>query len=421
MTITHLLIAPGLDESSQSGCSVCSVGLVMGGKHVAWGDCVCSAQIMPLSVADARKSIEDVVSPALVGTKLDGFREMAGAIEALRETVTREEPIPPPEENNPPEGISRRDLLRGRLRSEDTPSTSHPTRSVTSQQALHPALRYGLSQALLAAVAQDRGISIAEVVAREYDLPRPTAVIPLLAQLDTNRPLDSLAQLSSHIAAIGYTVPDGEPKEILGDNAIILQRFLRILMENVVAMPGWENPTRIHIDLRGGLGKLYGNNTGQMLGALVGLETSIKPLQLSVENPVGGDSLVEIVARTRDLREFLRFRKMDVNTAVGPVNTISDAQALIDANALDMLRIDPLQVGDLSIVIEIMLLARAEGKQVILAMDAGVSGHALQILAQVALAIQPDIVVAPAVGRNNISDVFLEIVKDVREIEISWG
>lgn len=412
--VTRILLLPGLG-------GIGSIGLVLNDNQIVWGDCVCSAQMMPLSVADARKSIDGVVSPALVGNKLDGFREMAGTIKSLTETVTRKEPIPPPEENNQPEGISRRDLLRGRLRSEDTPSTSHPTRSVTSEQALHPALRYGLSQALLAAVAQDRGISIAEVVAREYDLPRPTAVIPLLAQLDTNRPLDSLAQLSSHIAAIGYTVPDGEPKEILGDNAVILQRFLRILKENVIAMPGLEIPPRIHIDLRGGLGKLYGNNTGQMLGALVGLETSVKPLRLSVENPFGGDSLVEIVAKTRDLREFLHFRKMDVNIVVGPVNTISDAQALIDANALDMLRIDPLQVGESSTVVEIVLLARAEGKQVMLAMDAGVSGHALQILAQVALAIQPDVVAAPTVGRNNISDVFLEIEKDVREIEISWG
>ena len=421
MIITHLLIAPGLDESSQSGRSVCSVGLVLDDKHVAWGDCVCSAQLMPLSVADARKGIDGVVSPALVGNELDGFREMAGTIKSLTETVTREEPIPPPEEYNQPKGISRRDLLRGRLRTEDTPPASNPTRSVTSEQALHPALRYGLSQALLAAVAQDLGISVAEVIAQEYDLPRPTAVIPLLAQLDTNRPLDSLPRPSPYIAALGYTVPQGDPKDILGDNAIILQRFLRILKENVVAMPGWDIPPCFHINLRGGLGKLYGNNTGQMLGALVGLEISVKPLRLSIENPVSGDSLAEVVTKTRELQEFLHFRKMDVEIAVGPVKTISDAQALIDGKALDMLRIDPLQVGDLNTVIEIVLLARAEGKQVMLAMDAGISGHVLQILAQVALAIQPDIVVAPAIGKNNISDVLLEIEKDVREIEISWG
>ncbi len=421
MIITHLLCVPGIEGASHAGRSVCSVGLVLNDKHVAWGDCVFSARSTPLSIEDARESIKNAVSPALVGNKLDGFRELAGTIAALKETVTREEPVKLPEENDQPEGISRRDLLRGRLRPEETPPASNPTRSVTSEQALHPALRFGLGQALLAAVAQDRGISVAEVIAQEYALPRPTAVIPLLAQLDTNRPLDSLPRPSPYIAALGYTVPQGDPKDILGKNAVILQRFLRILKENVVAMPGWDIPPHIHIDLRGGLGKLYGNNTGQMLGALVGLEISVKPLRLSIENPVSGDSLAEVVTKTRELQEFLHFRKMDVEIAVGPVNTISDAQTLIDGKALDMLRIDPLQVGDLNTVIEIVLLARAEGKQVMLAMDTGGSSHASQILAQVALAIQPDIVVAPAIGRNNISDVFLEIQKDVREIEISWG
>ncbi len=88
-----------------------------------------------------------------------------------------------------------------------------------------PSLRYGLSQALLTAVAQEQGIGIAEVIAREYGLPRPTAVVPLLAQLDTNRPLESLPQPSSHIAALSYTVPAGDPAEISGQKRRHLTTF----------------------------------------------------------------------------------------------------------------------------------------------------------------------------------------------------
>jgi len=390
-TISRLLFAPGLDSSSQAGRFVGSVGVVLDDRYVVWGDCVCSAEATPLSTVAARESIESVVSPALVGCKLEGFRGLAGAIESLTEIVTAEEPIPTTEEDSQTDGISRRDLLTGRLRAEARPPSPPPTRFVTSGQPLHPALRYGLSQALLAAVAQDQGLSIAEVIAHEYNLSRPTAV-PLLAQLDTNRPLESLPQPSPHITALGYTVPPGDPADILGDNGVILQRFLRILKERVMAMPGWDTLPRIHVDLRGGLGELYGNNTGQMLGALVGLETSVRPLLLLIEHPIGGDSLPEINAKTRELQEFLRFRKVDVELAAGNIGTLETARTCAQADACTLLNVTPARVGGLAQSAEAVLACRENDKFVMLSADPGDSARSLQVLSQVALGLQADFV-----------------------------
>ena len=82
---------------------------------------------------------------------------------------------PPPEPR-----LSRRDLLLGPARlwqslgSEDkSPATSESTETVTVERPLHRAIRYGVSQALLQAAAWARGVTMAEVLAEEWGLPRP--------------------------------------------------------------------------------------------------------------------------------------------------------------------------------------------------------------------------------------------------------
>ena len=291
MIITRLLVAPGLEVTTRAGRSVCSVGLVLDDKRVVWGDCVHSESTIPLSLERAGESIEKMISPALVERRLEGFRTVSGIIESLRESVLKEELTALPAEESQLDGISRREFITGRLRAESQPPS--PPRLISTEQSLHPALRYGISQALLQAVALDCGISVPEVIVREYKLPCPTAVIPLLAQLDTDRPLETLPMPSPSIVALGYIVPKGDPAEILGDNGVILQRFIRMMKEKMVAMPGWDSLPRFHIDLRGGLGALYGNNIGQMLGALVGLEMAAKPMRLLIENADTGDSPAE--------------------------------------------------------------------------------------------------------------------------------
>ncbi len=382
--ITRLIFLPGLSAGS--------IGLVLDDDQVVWGDCARSALTPPFSDLDAQTSIEQVVAPALVGSKLGEFRKLAGIIENLTESVTREESIPEPEKDDRSEGISRRALLTGRIRAETPPPSPSPTRLVTSEQPLHPAIRYGVSQALLAAVALTQNRSMAELLTDEYDLPRPTTTVPLHAQLDTDQPLESLPQPSPHIESLGYTVPKGDPAEILGANGVILQRFLRILKDKVVATPGWEHHPALHIDLRGGLGQLYGRETGKMLGALYGLEQAAKPLPLRIENAIDHANAGDSASLIAELQSYIRMRNMQVDLVAGDIDTLETARFFAQADAYPILTVTPARLGGLAQSAEAVLACRANGKRIILSADSGDSVGSLQVLSQVALGLQADFV-----------------------------
>ena len=406
-TITRLIFLPGLD--------VGSVGLVLDDERVAWGDCARPAQTPPLSDQDALVGIEQVVAPALVGRRLAGFRKLAGDIAALTETVIREEPIPRPEADAPLPGVSRRALLRGHIRAETPPSSPPPTRLITSEQPLHPALRYGLEQALLAALALAQNRSIAEVLADEYDRPRPTAAIPLHVQLDTDQPLESLQRVGPGIASVGYRVPEGPPADILGENGVILQGFVRGVKERLLhTFPDGGAPA-IHLDLRGGLGQLYGGATGKMLGALFGLEQAASPLPLRIENPISPAG--ESAKLTAELQGFIRMRKMQVELAVGEIDSLETALFLAQADAYALLNGEPARLGGFSQAAEALLACRANDKRIMLNAAPRDTARSLAVLGQAALGLGADFV-GVSTDCNNPALVYGEMERALVEMEV---
>jgi methylaspartate ammonia-lyase len=140
---------PGFRRVRQPGEAV-SVLLLLDDGGVEFGDCAAvqysgAGGRDPLFAArDAVAAVEAVVAPALRGTDLaDGFRTVSDRIDAL---------------------------------------TTGPDNS-----PLHTAVRYGVSQAVLAAVARARRTTMAEVVRDEYDTGAPLLPVPLYAQTGDDR------------------------------------------------------------------------------------------------------------------------------------------------------------------------------------------------------------------------------------------
>jgi methylaspartate ammonia-lyase len=189
-----------------------SVGLLLSeestawkAERIVWGDCVgvayagISGRDPVLRAADALATIHRHVEPVLTGRKITTFREMAAEIDTLTERV--QVPAPPAEGPDEPaesgkrgpdttEGVSRRDLLTAPFRAlrpegaEEGPAEKEPRGPdlVTVERSLHTAVRYGVSQALLKAVADARHVTMAEVIAQEWDLPHPDRPVPIHVQ-----------------------------------------------------------------------------------------------------------------------------------------------------------------------------------------------------------------------------------------------
>ncbi|MFQ5575507.1 MAG: hypothetical protein ACE5G8_00820 [Anaerolineae bacterium] len=382
--ISGILTAPG---------RWASVGVVLNGERAGWGDCLISPgdapfEAPPPSPEDIRAALSESVAPALRGRRLTAFGDVAATLDALTRTTRRPRPAAPAAEGR---RISRRDLFTGRVGAEP------PAQWVTEERPLHPGLRYGVSQALLAAAASLRGITPAEVIAAEYGLPLPDAPLPILAAYHGEWPDVAAVMPVGEIVAWGYTISAANFKAELGDECRLLQRNVRRLKEQLTRLTPAGYAPAIHLNLRGGLGRLYRNDPGKMLGALFGLERAAAPYRLQIADPVVTATLKSQIDLFNQLKEYARLRKLTLQLAAESGVTSADtAQAVLEAGAAELIRLNPPWMGSLHRAIEGVLACRERGGTVLLGSDRAFGGRAIRTACQVALATRPAAVIVEA-------------------------
>ena len=424
-------VTPGF-RAAREVAEALSVGLVLDDGRVAWGDCVAGAAGSApggagLFRADGgRSTIEQVVAPVLEGETLDSFRELAATIDLLEEAVEVVRPASPASSPvlSSPKELSRRDLLTapGRLLQAARGEPDH-AEPVTIRRRLHPAVRYGLSQALLRAVAMDRGVTMAEVIASEWDLPRPDAVIAIHARSGGGRCYEVERMMARRVASLPHDLPGGNPDSV-GLDGSGLTRYIRWLKERSQVLGGQDYQPAIHMDVQGTLGRIYDNQLGRMLGQLYAWELAAGPCLLRIENPVIMEGRDEQVETLRALREYVDLRKMKVQLVAGAwTNTLEDIRAFVDGRAAHMVQIKMPALGSMHNTVEAVLACKAIGLGACLGGSRGETDVSARASAHVALATRPDLLMAkPGGGVDEaISLVQNEMARCLAQIELRAG
>ena len=420
--------APGFHAVRQVA-EVVSVGLILGdpsaqppaGRAAAWGDCVtvghpaqCGRDPV-FRAADGLSTIRRTLVPVLLGRPITTFREMAAEIDALTEETRvptpqkpssqEEEPPAPPDLGDAVRGekLSRRDLLSAPLRAlrpegsagrrADRQRRSRPE-YVTARRPIHSAVRYGVSQALLKAVALSRGLTMAEVILDEWDLTEPHRSVPIHAQSGRERRENADRMILRRLDSLPDALVEDVPLH-LGREGEQLIRYLRWLTDRIDELAGPDYRPTIHLDLHGALGRIYENNLGQILGYLYRLESCVQPSTLRLESPVIMETRAAQIDAMRTLREYVSFQKMAVEIVADEwVSTVEDIQAFIDAEAADMIHVKMPQLGSISNSVEAVLACREAGVAALLGGSCTETDLAARAAAHVALATQPDLLLA---------------------------
>jgi methylaspartate ammonia-lyase len=393
---------------------VLSVGLVLDGEKIAWGDCVAvefsgKAGRYPLFRAeDGLATVQRAIAPLLRGRKLTRFRDLATEVDALVEAVEISRPLTKPRDEaeetarSSAQGLSRRDLLTapGRLlRAAREEESSGGTEQVVVERALHTAVRYGVSQALLAAMALAQGVTMAEVVAEEYDLPLPTRPVPIHAQCGADRYAGADKMILRRVASLPHSLVDNIPEQ-LGDDGQILVQYARWLRDRIPQLAGDDYRPTIHLDVHGALGQIYENDLGKILGCLYRLEQAAAPYALRVESPVIMDSRQAQIETLAQLRDYVRWRKMGLQLVADEwANTLDDIQSFIQAQAVDMIQIKMPDLGSVHNSIHAVLACKAGGVSAFLGGSCAETDLSARVAVHVALATQPDMLMAkPGMG-----------------------
>lgn len=311
----------GFTTLRQSGESI-SIMLILEDGQVAIGDCAAvqysgAGGRDPLFLAkDFIPVIENEIKPLIVGRDVDNFKALAEEFDSLKIDGKR----------------------------------------------LHTAIRYGITQAILDAVAKSKKVTMTEVIKEEYSTGVELKRIPIFTQSGDDRYLNA----DKMILKGADVLPHGlfnNVEEKLGLKGELLMDYVIWLRDRINQYKPYEdyNPI-LHIDVYGTIGQLLNDDTKVMADYLATLADAAKPYSLRIEGPMDvGDRQGQMEA-LRDLRIMLDERGIEVELVADEwCNTLDDVKFFADNKAGHMIQIKTPDLGGINNTIEAILYCNKVG------------------------------------------------------------
>lgn len=350
---------PGFTAVRQRGESL-SVMLLLEDGQVAYGDCAAvqysgAGGRDPLFLArDFVPLLEREVAPRLKGHVLKDFRSVAEEFDTLR-------------------------------RPDDSP--------------FHTAIRYGVTQALLDAVAKSRRLTMAEVLAEEYGTVLADGPIPIFAQTGDDRYINADKAILKRARVLPHGLINNVETK-LGRHGELLLEYVAWLKRRVYELgePGYE-PV-LHIDVYGTIGLAFNDDPERMADYLAGLGKAAKPLRLRIEGPMDAGSKKGQIEALLRLRQVLKQKEIPVEIVADEwCNTWEDIKEFVDAGAADMVQIKTPDLGGINNTVTAVLYAKSKGTGAYLGGTCNETDRSAQVCVHIALATGPDQMLAkPGMG-----------------------
>ena len=354
-------VTEGFSAVRQAGEAI-SVMLILEDGQVAYGDCAAvqysgAGGRDPLFLAkDFIPIIEQYIKPRLVGQEADNFRALAAMMEAIE--------------------------VDGRR--------------------LHTAIRYGVSQALLDAVAKASGRMMCEVVADEYGCTVSDHLIPIFTQSGDDRYDNADKMIIKGAQVLPHALINNVETK-LGAHGEKLQEYVAWLRDRILAQRLDEhyNPV-LHIDVYGTIGAAFGNhNYEAMADYLAVLEQTAKPFHLRIEGPMDCDCDRETqMEALAGLTAELDRRGINVELVADEwCNTLADIKLFADHKAGHMIQIKTPDLGGINNTIEAVLYCKEKGIGAYQGGTCNETDRSAQVCVQCAMATQPTQILAkPGMG-----------------------
>ncbi len=349
----------GFKSIRQAGESV-SVMLVLADGQVAYGDCA-AVQYSGTGGRDALflaeefiPIIEEVIGPWLEGKELNTFKSLAQEIDNL-------------------------DI---------------------DGQRLHTAIIYGITQAILDAVAKANKITMTEVIVQEYDLDLIVESIPIFTQSGDDRYINADKMIIKGADVLPHALINNV-KNKLGAEGEKLLAYIKWLKKRVNKLKPRKNyEPAFHIDVYGTVGLAFENNTAKMADYLAKLEAVAKPHKLLIEGPMDSGSRQQQITDMKDLKDEIDSRELKVDLVADEwCNTLEDIKKFVDAKAADVVQIKTPDLGGVNNTIEAVLYCKEHGIGAYQGGTCNETDRSAQISVHLALATRPEQMLAkPGMG-----------------------
>lgn len=354
-------VTEGFTSVRQAGESI-SVMIILEGGQIAYGDCAAvqysgAGGRDPLFLArDFIPIIDKYIKPVLTGKEADDFRSLAAEIEAI----------------------------------------------TVDGKPLHTAIRYGVSQAILDAVAKATGRLMCEVVADEYGCIVSGKPIAIFTQSGDDRYDNADKMIIKGAQVLPHALINNVETK-LGKNGEKLAEYVAWLRDRILNNRKDDGYLPVmHIDVYGTIGQIFGNNNYKAMADYIEkLGNTAKPFHLRIEGPMDCDTDRETqIEALAGLTKELDSRGCDVELVADEwCNTLEDIKLFADAGAGHMIQIKTPDLGGINNTIEAVLYCKSKGVGAYQGGTCNETDRSAQICVNCAMATQPvQILAKPGMG-----------------------
>ena len=366
---------PGFSAVRQAGESI-SVMFVLENGEICFGDCAAvqysgAGGRDPLFLSgDFIPVIDRHVAPVFVGEEADSFRRLCEKLENIR----------------------------------------------VDGKPLHTAIRYGVSQAILDAIAKSRRLNMCDVVADEYGLTVTKHMIPIFTQSGDDRYINVDKMILKHASVLPHALINNMETK-LGRNGEILQRYVEWLRDRIqsVSLQTDYRPV-LHIDCYGTIGQAFGNeNYEAMADYLACLEAAALPFALRIEGPMDSGGRAEQKRDLAALTALLDARGIGVQLVADEwCNTLEDVKYFADHRAGHMIQIKTPDLGSIHNTAEAVLYCKEKGVGAYQGGSCNETDRSSQVCVHVAMATGADQILAkPGMG---VDEGYMIVYNEMRRI-----
>lgn len=350
-------VTEGFRTIRQPGESVLLM-FVLDDGQVALGDCASpqyagsGGREPPLVAAEAIPLIEREVVPALAGREMKGFATESRALESLH--------------------------VDGRR--------------------LPAWITYGVSQAILDAVAKAEGLTMAEVICNEYGLVMPKEAVPLYAQAeDRYHSVDKM--ILKKVAMLPHATINNVEQD-LGREGHIFLEYVMWVRDRIRALGEAGYRPILHFDLYGTLGLAFDSDLEQVARYIEDVAEAALPFDLWLETPLDVGEREEQIRAMKELRALLKRKGSKVKIVVDEwCNSLEDVKEWVATGGTDIVHLKTMVFGALHNTVEAALHCKKNGVGVMISGGCNQTDIGARAEANVALATQVDTICgAPGMG-----------------------